>query len=302
MVAEISAHLAPFADFLAVRRAPRTRLAYDADLRSLAEFLAGRGVDDVAAVTVRDLRAWLAAMADAGLARATIQRRTSAAKVFFAWLASLGLIAADPAAGLRSAKVVRALPATISEKEAAEVMDALAATAGETDTPVTRRDRAMVELLYASGCRVFELTGLDLDSIDVTRGLVRLSGKGDKERYVPVGVPALEAVAAWLARRDELVTARSGRALFIGERAGARIDPRVVRRIVHRSLGLAGTAPDLGPHGLRHAMATHLLEGGADLRSVQEMLGHSSIATTQIYTHVTSERLRVVFERAHPRA
>ena len=164
------------------------------------------------------------------------------------------------------------------------------------------RDVALLELLYATGMRVAELCGLDVDDLDQDRRLVRVFGKGGKERTVPVGGPAWHALDAWLAQgRAPLLTAESGAALFVGER-GRRIDPRVVRRIVHRALRVVDGAPDLGPHGLRHAMATHLLEGGADLRSVQEMLGHASLATTQIYTHVTNERLRAAFEQAHPRA
>ena len=160
----------------------------------------------------------------------------------------------------------------------------------------------MLELLYASGLRVAELCGLDCVDVDVARRTVRVFGKGSKERVVPVGVPALAAVADWLrVGRGRLATAESRDALFLGER-GRRIDPRVVRRIVHRALRATDGAPDLGPHGLRHAMATHLLEGGADLRSVQEMLGHASLATTQIYTHVSNDRLRAAFNQAHPRA
>ena len=161
---------------------------------------------------------------------------------------------------------------------------------------------AVLELLYATGIRVSELCGLDVDDLDRDRRLVRVLGKGNKQRTVPVGAPAWRAVDAWLAGpRTALVTAESGSALFVGER-GRRVDPRVVRRIVHRALSVVDGAPDLGPHGLRHAMATHLLEGGADLRSVQEILGHASLATTQIYTHVSNERLRSAYQQAHPRA
>ncbi len=167
---------------------------------------------------------------------------------------------------------------------------------------MAERDVAILELLYATGMRVSELCGLDLGALDAERRVVRVFGKGRKERTVPLGAPAARAVDAWLARgRPRLSTAESGPAVFVGER-GRRVDPRVVRRVVHRALRLVDGAPDLGPHGLRHAMATHLLEGGADLRSVQEMLGHASLATTQIYTHVTNERLRAAFEQAHPRA
>ncbi|MCL2471652.1 MAG: tyrosine recombinase XerC [Propionibacteriaceae bacterium] len=287
---------------LAPRYSPRTRLAYVTDLKQFMEFLDSRGVSSIAEAGVTDVRAWLASMSDDGKSRSTLQRRTSAVKGFVSWACVRGLVPTDFTRGLRSISVSKSLPATISLKEAREVMDALASVAAEEDTAVAHRDQAMVEVLYATGARVSELCGLDLDCLDRARGLIRVLGKGDKERSIPIGQPALIAVDRWLARRGELVTSRSGRAVFIGERLGARIDPRVVRRIVHHSLLLSDTAPNLGPHGLRHAMATHLLEGGADLRSVQEVLGHSSITTTQIYTHVSSERLRAVFEQAHPRA
>jgi integrase/recombinase XerC len=295
-------YLDEFDSWLAVRYSPRTRASYRADLTQFGEFLAGRGYDPAGPVALGDIRGWLAAMSDAGLARATVARRVSAVKRYFGWLVAEGYAAADPSRGLKSVKVPKRLPVTITQGEARDLMDAVAAVAGETGTPVAYRDLAIMETLYATGLRVFELTGLNLGSLDRGRGLVRVVGKGDKERAVPIGVPAERAVDRWLTYRHELVTPRSGDALFIGERLGARLDQRVVRRIVHRSLGLVDGAPDLGPHGLRHAMATHLLEGGADLRSVQEVLGHASITTTQIYTHVTSERLRAVFEQAHPRA
>jgi integrase/recombinase XerC len=176
------------------------------------------------------------------------------------------------------------------------------ARAGEVGGPAGVRDVAVLELLYATGIRVSELCGLDVDDLDRDRRVLRVLGKGNKQRTVPAGAPAWRAIEAWLAGpRSALVTDESGPALFVGER-GRRIDPRVVRRIVHRALALVDGAPDLGPHGLRHAMATHLLEGGADLRSVQEILGHASLATTQIYTHVSNERLRSAYQQAHPRA
>ena len=174
--------------------------------------------------------------------------------------------------------------------------------AGEDGSARAARDVAILELLYATGIRVSELCGLDLGAVDEARMTVRVLGKGHKERVVPLGAPALSALERWLARRGELVTARSGNALFLGERLGDRIDPRIVRRVVHRAAGLVDGAPDIGPHGLRHAMATHLLEGGADLRTVQELLGHASLATTQVYTHVSGDRLRTAFAQAHPRA
>jgi integrase/recombinase XerC len=197
---------------------------------------------------------------------------------------------------------VRALPQTLHRRDAERLLAGAAERARDQGGPTGRRDLAILEPLYATGIRVSELCGLDLADLDSDRRTVRVLGKGNKERTVPLGEPAVRAVDAWLSYgRPLLARADAGTAVFLGER-GARIDPRVVRRVVHRSLRLVEGAPDLGPHGLRHAMATHLLEGGADLRSVQEMLGHASLATTQIYTHVTSERIQAAFDQAHPRA
>ena len=175
------------------------------------------------------------------------------------------------------------------------------AQARHDESPHGARDAAILEVLYGGGLRVGELCGLDLGDVDRSRHTVKVTGKGDKERTVPMGAPALRAIDTWLPRREEWVGPHSGQALFLGER-GRRIDQRVVRRVVHTHLRAEPDSPDLGPHGLRHAMATHLLEGGADLRTVQDMLGHKSLATTQIYTHVSTERLRTAFRQAHPRA
>jgi integrase/recombinase XerC len=177
-----------------------------------------------------------------------------------------------------------------------------AAKKAEDDSPVGLRDVAVLELLYASGIRVGELVGLDVGDVDAERRVVRVLGKGRKERMVPYGLPAARAVAAWLVGgRPALATDRSGSALFLGTRGG-RLDQRAVRTMVHRRVAAVPGAPDIGPHGLRHTAATHLLEGGADLRSVQELLGHASLATTQLYTHVTTDRLRRAYQQAHPRA
>lgn len=296
----------PVADYLthlADRNlSPHTVRAYHGDLAGLDTFLAHRGVTSPRGVGLRDLRAWLAGQDAAGSHRSTLQRRGAAARGFFAWMVESGRLTADPAAALKTPRATRALPRTLTQAEATELMRAAIAVAGEEQTAVSVRDVAILEILYAGGLRVSELCGLDLTSFDRARQLVRVIGKGDKERVVPMGVPALRALDAWLLRRPELARPATGQAVFVGERTHRRIDPRVVRTIVHRSLRLVDGAPDLGPHGLRHAMATHLLEGGADLRSVQEMLGHASVATTQIYTHVTDERLRSAFQQAHPRA
>jgi integrase/recombinase XerC len=274
--------------------------AYTGDVTGLLQHLQRLGLTSLDAVTIRALRSWLAHEQTRGQARSTLQRRSAAVRVFFAWAHTSGRVATNPAAGLRSPRKERSLPPHLAQAEAAAMLDA--ARPDPADPAVVLRDLALLEVLYATGVRVSELCGLDLDDVDVERRLVRVLGKGDKERSVPVGLPALRAVERYLAEgRPALVVPTSGPAVFLGER-GARMDPRVVRRVVHTALARVDGAPDLGPHGLRHAMATHLLEGGADLRSVQEMLGHASRATTQIYTHVTDERLREAFARAHPRA
>ncbi len=294
--------LAGFSDYLALERrnSPHTVRAYEGDVRSLLETLDAAGVR-VEAARVPDLRRWLAAMQAGGASASTLQRRIGAVRVFFGWLRREGLVAEDPTVGLRSPKVGRRLPRTLSRREADELFAAATASAAETDGPQGRRDVAILEVLYGSGLRVGELCGLDVTSPDLGNATVRVLGKGDKERTVPLSAPAVTAIRHWLAVRDQWATPQAGAALFLGVR-GARIDARVVRRVVHQAVRAVPNAEDQGPHGLRHAMATHLLEGGADLRSVQEMLGHASLATTQIYTHLTDARVRAAFEQAHPRA
>ena len=276
--------------------------AYRADLAGLFDHLGRLHVEGLADVDRRALRSWLAKQQSTGQARATTQRRVAAARVFFAWAQQTGLVTDNPAVGLKSPRLVRKLPPTLGQADAATMLAEAIAVAEQGGGPMAARDVAILELLYATGMRVSELCGLDLDDLDADRLVVRVFGKGRKERTIPVGRPAWRALDAWVSgSRTQLLTVESGAALFVGERGG-RINPRVVRRLVHRALRVVEGAPDLGPHGLRHAMATHLLEGGADLRSVQEMLGHASLATTQIYTHVTDDRLRNAFEQAHPRA
>ncbi|MDQ7993148.1 MAG: tyrosine recombinase XerC [Propionicimonas sp.] len=301
--------LAAFRRHLASERnlSPHTVRAYTGDLSNLFGHLNRVGESDPVAIDLTELRRWLAWQQAGGAGRGTLQRRAAAVRTFFGWARHTGRLPSDPAAGLRSPKVDRRLPPTLEVDKVRAVLERLAAIADATDPSddpdgraIAQRDLAILEVLYASGMRVSELCGLDLTDLDHARGLVRVFGKGGKERTIPLGRPALRALAAWLSVRSRLAR-DAGAAVFVGDR-GARIDPRVVRRLVHRSLQAVPEAADLGPHGLRHAMATHLLEGGADLRSVQEVLGHSSLATTQLYTHVSSERLRAAFQQAHPRA
>ena len=283
-------------------RSEHTRRAYLADLRSLFAFLDERAPDaGLSAVSLPVLRSWLAAQAASGTARTTLARRTSAVKTFTAWATRRGLLADDPAVRLQLPKARRTLPAVLRQDQAIAAM-AAANLGAEQGDPLALRDRLIVELLYATGIRVSELCGLDIDDIDTGRRVLRVLGKGNKQRTVPFGRPALVALSAWLSDgRPALVTADSGPALLLGPR-GKRLDPRQARTVVHQTVGAVDGAPDIGPHGLRHSAATHLLEGGADLRIVQELLGHSSLATTQLYTHVTVARLRAVHDQAHPRA
>lgn len=274
--------------------------AYVGDLHDLAEHLRALGIARWSDVDLRSLRSWLAKQHTLGRSRATIARRSTAARTYFAWAQTSGLVDTNPAAALAQPRANRRLPEILKQREMADVLVAVAELADAS--PIDLRDAALLEVLYATGIRVGELTALDVDDVDRTRRVVRVFGKGRKERTVPYGVPAEHALGVWIAAgRPEVATATSGPALFLGAR-GARIDPRTVRRVVHARLAAVPGGPEVGPHGLRHTAATHLLEGGADLRSVQELLGHASLATTQIYTHVSSERLRLVYEQAHPRA
>ncbi|MDQ3155867.1 MAG: tyrosine recombinase XerC [Actinomycetota bacterium] len=275
--------------------------AYLTDLRGLAGHASKLGVDDPAQLTLRTLRSYLATMQTLGKARTTLARRATSARVFTAWQARSGRAPTDAGALLASPKPHRELPVALKQGEVRDLLDLTIAALVE-EGPTGLRDLAILELLYATGIRVGELVGVDIDDIDRSRNVVRVFGKGSKERSVPFGGPAADAVELWMTRgRPEVLTAESGAALFLGTRGG-RIDPRAVRRIVHERIAGVEGAPDMGPHGLRHTAATHLLEGGADLRSVQEILGHASLATTQIYTHVSNEHLRKAFKLAHPRA
>ena len=275
--------------------------AYLRDVVAVLEHAGRLGVRDVAELDLRTLRSWLAKEQTMGRARTTLARRASAVRVFTAWLQRTGRAPVDAGAALLSPKRGRTLPVVLRADEVEDLI-AGAAQLADDGSPVGLRDVSMLELLYATGVRVGELTGLDIDDVDDERRVLRVLGKGRKERMVPYGVPAQRTLRRWLASgRPELVHDGSGAALFLGVR-GARINQRTVREVVHRRLEDVPGAPDMGPHGLRHTAATHLLEGGADLRSVQELLGHSSLATTQLYTHVSTDRLRRAYSQAHPRA
>ncbi|MGW3469230.1 tyrosine recombinase XerC [Saccharopolyspora sp. NPDC000995] len=284
------------------RLSAHTVRGYIGDVVSLLAHLAlSEDGGTVAALDISILREWLSAQHAHGASRATLARRTASARTFTAWAFRGGLLPVDPGPRLAVPSKQRKLPSVLRVDQAGSAMQASAAGADQGD-PVALRDHAVLELLYATGVRVAELCGLDVDDVDRERRLIRVIGKGDKERVVPFGVPADQSIGRWLSDgRPKLARESSGAALFLGVRGG-RLDPRAVRRTVHDAVGVVSGAPDVGPHGLRHSAATHLLEGGADLRSVQELLGHATLATTQLYTHVTVERLKAIHDRTHPRS
>ena len=276
--------------------------AYMGDLDSFFEHVALQKVSTVGEITIAHIRSWLANSQVKGGARTTLSRRATSIRLFTKWAAKNGYLEKDIGATLATPKAHRTLPDVLSVSDATVAMDSLATRVSEEETPLSIRDCAIVELLYATGARVSELCGLDLEDIDYSRNTIRVLGKGAKERTIPLGAPAMKALKLWLEKaRTELLTDKSGRAVFLGAR-GKRIDQRTVRTVVYEALSALEGIERMGPHALRHSAATHLLEGGADLRTVQEILGHASLATTQIYTHVSTERLQKAFKQAHPRA
>jgi len=276
--------------------------AYIGDLESLLAHLETLKVDEIAQLELIHLRSWLANQQIKGGARTSLSRRITSIRLFTKWAVKNNYLAKDVGTTLATPKGHRILPDVLEIDEAKTAMDSLATRATEEQTPLSLRDAAIVEMLYATGARVGELCGLDFNDIDYDRQTIRVLGKGNKERTIPFGNPALRALTSWLKQgRDQIAQTHSGDAVFIGAR-GKRIDQRTVRPVVYEALSAIEGIERMGPHALRHSAATHLLEGGADLRTVQEILGHASLATTQIYTHVSTERLQKAFKQAHPRA
>lgn len=289
---------------LSRRMSEHTIDAYLGDLRAFLDYVGLRWDAPAGqfgqALTQRSIRSWLADTLASGGARSTIARHTAAIRNFTAWAVREEILASDPAAALTSPRADQRLPTPLDESEARTLMN-LARAEAVDGSAAQMRAWAILELTYACGLRVSEVCALDVSSLNREALTVRVLGKGNKERVVPYGPPAREALDHWLVRgRPQLVAQSSGEALFLGDRGG-RIDPRVVRSMVHRLAAKAGVH-DVAPHGLRHSTATHLLQGGADLRAVQEMLGHASLSTTQRYTHVDTARLSAIYQRAHPRA
>ncbi|MGH3171737.1 MAG: tyrosine-type recombinase/integrase [Trebonia sp.] len=337
----LSSALGEFCRHLDAERAlsRHTVRAYQGDIQSLLEYAWQCGVGDPGSLDLTTLRGWLARQHEAGAARATLARRGAAARAFTAYAHRQGWLALDPGPQLGTPKARRVLPQVLRRDEMNTVLAdcedrALRefAAGQRAAAALAMRDAAVLELLYATAIRVSELCELGTEGLDKDRRTVRVFGKGRKERVVPVGLPAMRALTRWEeVGRPVLANERSGTAFFLGARGG-RLDPRTARRIVHarlRAADLAAAAArhgpggngeaegpasgqaddtgpsvvrDVGPHAIRHTAATHLLEGGADLRSVQEILGHASPATTQIYTHVSAERLKATYRQAHPRA
>jgi integrase/recombinase XerC len=317
---QLESALEAFRRHLAAERgvSGHTVRAYLGDVRALLEYAARAGVTSPDGLDIAVLRGWLAGQHATGRARATLARRAASIRTFTAFGHARGWLPNDPGPLLGTPRLRRKLPEVIRQDQMAAVLAAQdgpaagSAAAGSPapegsepdprDQALALRDTAIMELLYATAIRVSELCGLDLGDLDHDRRTIRVMGKGGKERTVPVGLPAERATARWARDgRPVLLTPGSAAALFLGAR-GRRLDPRTARRVVHARLAAVPSVPDTGPHGLRHAAATHLLEGGADLRSVQEILGHASLGTTQIYTHVSVERLTSAFRQAHPRA
>lgn len=306
--------LSEYVQYLAINRglSAHSQSAYATDLRELLEFLAA-GQEGYSSAQLRadlanptKVRSWLGQMSRRGYSRATLARRIASFRTFSTWALSNGVLDNDAGARLKAPRPDNALPTVLSETEAAQLLDTARQVAHD-ETGVTRavglRDWAVLEMLYATGIRVSELTGLTIPDIDTADATVRVTGKGDKQRVVPYGIPAALALEEYLEKgRPELISDTHPRPawVFLGARGG-RLDTRLVRGMLHRMTAVA-QVPDIGPHGLRHTAATHLLNGGADLRSVQELLGHASLATTQRYTHLSMEKLRGIYLQSHPSA
>ena len=292
-----------FAAYLAAERgfSAHTVRSYRSDLEQFVEFAAARHAVEPGDIDLELLRDWLWRASQDGLAKSTLARRAAAARSFTAWLAKARVIPTDAASRLRAPKPDHHLPRVLSREAMTSILDRVALTATSGD-PVAVRDLAIVELLYASALRVSELTGLDIGDVDLERLTVRVLGKGSKERVVPFGIPARVAIVSYLTVRPNLTDERGFAApLFVGAR-GARISARSVYELVSGLLATVPGSGPAGPHTFRHTAATHLLDGGADLRAVQDLLGHASLGTTQLYTHVSTERLKESYRLAHPRA
>ena len=273
---------------------------YVTDLESFLKHMEKLGIVEFNQLEIEHIRSWLANLQSTGVARATLTRRIVSIRAFTNWAAANGWLTSDLGANLAIPKPHKVLPEVLNIDEAAAVIKSLEVRVAEEPTALNFRDLAILEVLYGSGIRVSELCGLDISDIDNSRNTLNVIGKASKQRVVPLGIPAMNALSSYLKNgRGEFANQLSQASVFLGSR-GKRIDQRTVRQVVYEAMKAVGAT--MGPHGLRHSAATHLLEGGADLRTVQEILGHASLATTQIYTHVSPERLQSAYKQAHPRA
>jgi integrase/recombinase XerC len=300
---ELAHYVDDFAAYLAAERgfSAHTVRSYRSDLEQFAQFAGARQILEPGDIDLDLLRDWLWRASQDGLAKSTLARRAAAARSFTSWLTKTSAIPTDAATRLRAPKPDHHLPRVLTRESMTSILEGVAGTAASGD-PVAVRDLAIVELLYASALRVSELTGLDIGDVDLERMTVRVLGKGSKERVVPFGIPAKRAIVSYLEVRPALSEERGFAApLFVGAR-GARISTRTVYGLVSDLLATVPGSGPAGPHTFRHTAATHLLDGGADLRAVQDLLGHASLGTTQLYTHVSTERLKESYKLAHPRA
>lgn len=288
-------HIKNFSDFLALteRKSPQTVKAYVGDVQSLCNYasLITTEIDEIDQHLIRE---WLASDYHHH-SPSTIGRRIASVRAFFKWAKRIGLISSNPASALKTPKKPQPLPKFLSQKQVSQILQQ------DSDEVLEVRDLAILELLYASAIRVSELCGLDISDINFEDLTVKVLGKGNKERIIPFGMPCKVALEKWLTVRSSIKGSEHQSALFLGAR-GKRIDPRVVREVVYQTIEALDEIEKLGPHAIRHSAATHMMESGADLRTLQEILGHSNLSTTQIYTHVSVKRLQDVFNQAHPRA
>lgn len=302
MLAELDYLLEQFEAELATARgfSPNTVKAYTSDIKDLYRFMDARNLNSLEDIDIELLREWLWRLSEEGLSKTSLARKGAAVRSFTSWLFTKGKLDIDPALRLRSPKAIRSLPKVVSKSSLNEVFEKLVPLA-TPDSPAAIQDLLIFELLYGSGIRVSELVGLNLEDIDFGRKILRVTGKGNKQRMVPYSNPSATALELWLRfGRPEFENEVSGSALLISSR-GKRVGVRQVYALVAKLLSETSVGV-AGPHALRHSAATHLLDGGADLRAVQELLGHASLATTQIYTHVSVDRLKQGYLKAHPRA
>lgn len=284
-----------FTDFLTLsaRKSPQTVKAYVGDVQSFLEY-ATAITSDITDIDQYVIREWLASDYEHHQA-STIGRRIASIRAFFKWAKSAGIVTVNPALAIKTPKKPQSLPKFLSQKQMTQMLQR------ESDDVIAVRDIAILELLYATAIRVSELCGLDIADINFEEMSIKVIGKGNKERIVPFGAPCRGAIEKWISLRSSIKSVEKQPALFLGAR-GKRIDPRVVREVVYKTIEALGEIEKLGPHAIRHSAATHMMESGADLRTLQEILGHSNLSTTQIYTHVSVKRLQDVFNQAHPRA